>query len=199
LDAVTRTSTSLLEGLLESSNEEIWQEFDRRYRPIVFAVARKLGLDEDEAADTTQETLLQFLRDYRKGKYDRSRGRLRAWIVGIVRHRALDVFRSKAARPAAVGDTLLQDVPGDDALGAIWEAERRQSLVRQALAELRDQTRTSETTIRAFELFVVEQQPAQDVARQLGLTAHDVYMAKNRVADRLRDVLGRLEVLFNDG
>ena len=40
---------------------------------------------------------------------------------------------------------------------------------------------------------------AADVAQQLGLTIHDVYMAKRNVAKRLRTILARMETLFDDG
>ena len=46
---------------------------------------------------------------------------------------------------------------------------------------------------------VMEEAPAAEVARELGISAQDVYMAKNRVAERLRGILARLDELFDDG
>ena len=60
-----RTTTALLDGLFDSANQSIWREFDARYRPILMAFARRLGLNRDNAADVTQETLACFVRDYR--------------------------------------------------------------------------------------------------------------------------------------
>ena len=68
---IDRTTTALLEGLFDSDNELAWSHFDARYRPIVIAFARKLGLSESDAGDVAQETILQFLKEYKEGKYDR--------------------------------------------------------------------------------------------------------------------------------
>ena len=193
------TTMALLDGLLEPGNEAVWREFDARYRPIVFAFARKLGLDESDAADVAQEAMLRFVQEYRAGKYDRERGRLRSWIIGIVKYRVADVQRSKAKRREYRGESAFVGLPEDDQLAELWEAERRRMLLRQALAELREQTKTNEKTIRAFELYAIHEQPVADVACELGLTTHDVYVAKSNVAARLREILTRLEQVFDDG
>lgn len=195
----TTTTTLLLEGLFDAGNAAAWSEFHDRYVPIILGVARKLGLSEADAADVAQETLAAFLRDYRAGKYDRQRGRLRAWNIGIVKHRLADLRRAQAAQRVVRGDSALAEVVDEQELTAAWDAEHRQAIVRRALAELRASTRTGENTIIAFERFVLEQRPAADVAAELGLTPGDVYMAKNRVAERLREIVTRLEALYDDG
>ena len=99
------TTSALLDGLLEPGNEAIWREFDGRYRPIIFAFTRKLGLDESDAADVAQEAMLRFVQEYRAGKYDRQRGRLRSWIIGIVKYRAADLQRSGAKHRERRGES----------------------------------------------------------------------------------------------
>ena len=101
------TSTLLLAGLADSNNSVVWEEFDARYRPIVFGYARRLGLSEEEAADAAQDAMVRFVQEYRLGKYDRARGRLRSWLIGIVKARAIDVLRAKARRREARGDSVL--------------------------------------------------------------------------------------------
>lgn len=194
----TSTSTLLLAGLADSNNSVIWEEFDTRYRPIVLGYARRLGLSEEEAADAAQDAMVRFVQEYRLGKYDRDRGRLRSWLIGIVKARAIDVLRAKARRREARGDSVLMVLPDDPELTAMWESERRRTLLRRALTELSESSRTADQTIRAFELFVLDEQPAADVATEMGITVQDVYQAKSRVADRLRGILTRLEQLYDD-
>ena len=55
---LTRPTTALLEALLDPADDEIWQDFDRRYRPILIAFARRLGLPDEDAA---HDTLLRIL------------------------------------------------------------------------------------------------------------------------------------------
>ncbi|HET6248012.1 MAG TPA: hypothetical protein VFE47_09975 [Tepidisphaeraceae bacterium] len=48
---LTRTSTALLDGLKNLSDPSAWQAFDVRYRPLLMAVGRKLGLSIADAED----------------------------------------------------------------------------------------------------------------------------------------------------
>ena len=99
---LTRTTTALLEALLDPADDEVWQDFDRRYRPILIAFAQRLGLPDEDAA---QDTLTRFVRSYREGKYDRDRGRLRSWIIGIARHCIYDIHQHRATNPKRGGNT----------------------------------------------------------------------------------------------
>lgn len=194
----TVTTTALLAGLFDPANRAAWSEFDARYRPMIVSFARRLGLYESDAADVAQETLARFIRDYREGKYDREKGRLRSWIIGIVKYRVADLKRAQAARRENRGESAMIDIPADDELNQLWEAERRRVLLSQALAELRAQSKLSDKTMTAFEQYVLQERPVDEVAASLNLTRQDVYMAKNRVAERLREILGRLEDIFDD-
>lgn len=191
------TTTYLLHGLMEPGNDAVWREFDLRYRPIILGFARRSGLSETDAEEVTQDTMTRFLEEYRSGKYDRGRGRLRSWMIGILRYRIADLRRARARRQEVRGESALINLP-DEQLEEVWASERRLVILRQAIQELRETTRTSEKTITAFERYVLRQQAAGAVAEELGMTVADVYMAKNRVAERLHDIIKRLEDLFDD-
>jgi DNA-directed RNA polymerase specialized sigma24 family protein len=100
-EAVGRaTTTQLLEALLAPGDEETWRLFDARYRPIISSFARRLDLDADEAAEGAPQTLVDFVRAHRAGNCQRERGRLRALIMGIARHRVLGALRDRQRRRA---------------------------------------------------------------------------------------------------
>lgn len=192
------TTTQLLEGLSSSANDAIWREFDARYRPILVATGKRLGLDDDDAAETAQSALTQFVQAFQGGKYDRERGRLRAWLLGILKHRIADLGRKRMQRRERRGESAIVDVPDDERLSDVWDAERRRCMLNHAIAELRNTSKLNEKTLRAFELYAGQGRPVLDVAEILGITAHDVYVAKNRVAERLREILARQEAIFDD-
>lgn len=194
----TRTTTVLLAGLFDAGNDAVWQEFDARYRPILLAFARRLGLRDTDAADVAQETLLQFVREYRAGRYDRERGRLRSWILTIARTRAAGVYRARAVKREARGASAFVDLEDEQALSRIWDGERRAVILREALDELKATTRASDKTVKAFELFAVRQMPADEIAAELGMSRHDVYLAKSRMAGRLREIIARLESVYDE-
>jgi RNA polymerase sigma factor (sigma-70 family) len=193
--AVARTTTHLLEGLYDDRNRDAWEEFDRRYRPILLRFLRQLGLDENNAADVAQETLTCFVQDYRLRRYDRTQGRLRTWLIGIARCRAVDLRRAEGRRHEDHVAGML-DMPAEDEFEQIWEAEQRRHIFDLAISELRSTTRLAEKTLAAFEAVVVRQKPVAEVSQEMGLTAQEIYDAKNRVAEKLREIIKRYEDCF---
>ena len=192
---LTRTTTALLEALLDPADDEVWRDFDRRYRPILIAFARRLGLPDEDAADAAQETLARFVRSYRDGKYDRDRARLRSWIIGIARHCIYDIHQRRATDPRR-GLSAISELPDEPTLNAMWDQECGQEILRQGISELRQQTRTDEGTIRAFEMLAFDGRKPAEIADALSMSLNDVYLAKHRCLKRLREILSRLEHLY---
>jgi hypothetical protein len=52
----------------------------------------------------------------------------------------------------------------------------------------------NDRTVRAFELYAIARMPAAEVAESLDLKVQDVYMAKRNVAQRLRNILMKLDL-----
>jgi RNA polymerase sigma factor (sigma-70 family) len=193
----TTTTTALLDGLFNADDGVVWQVFDERYRPIMVGVGRRLGLSDSEAEDVAQETLLQFLRDYRANRYDRDKGRLRGWIAGIARHRVIDYQRKRGRRKEKSGGlSSLLEVPDEAGIAELWDLELERSILRQSVEELRRTSRTSEKSIKAFEMVIFERRSVEAVAEELGMKTHDVYVARSRVTTRLREIAERLRALY---
>lgn len=196
--AASHTTTRLLDALADPADEASWVEIDRRYRPIVVGVARRIGLGEEAASEIAQETMVAFLTSFRRGGYDRSRGRLRSWIVGISRHRIADYFADAKKRHRVGGDTMISELSMDTDFDDLWQTERRRVILRRALEELPERSRLKSSTIEAFTRFAIDRQPVTQVADELGLTVDDVYQAKNRVAAKLRTIAADLERRFDE-
>jgi len=195
---LTRTSTLFLEGLQDPENESQWTTLDERYRPIIIGFARRLGLNDADAADVGQETMMQVLKECREGRYDRSRGRFRAWLITIARYRVAAVYRTRSRKREQRGESAIIDLENDAAVHEAWDQERRSRILRQALDELRTRTRSNDRTIRAFEMHVIRQMPVRAVADELGISEHDVYQAKSRIASQLRDIIADLEKAYDE-
>jgi len=194
----SRTSTLFLDGLAEPGQAAAWAAFDRRYRPIIARVAAAAGLSEADAADAAQETLVRFVEEYRAGRYDRERGRLRAWLIALAKSRIAHILRERARRGEWRHASALVDLSDEARMAALWETELRRHLLRLALDDVRRSTRLHERTIQAFELHVLRQVPAAAVGEQLGMSAQEVYVAKGRVTARLRTTLRDLEARYEE-
>lgn len=196
--ALSVTTTVFLEGLLDPNNEQIWLAFDGRYRPIIIAVARRLGLRPDDAEDVAQQTLLLVVRDYRAGRYVRGRGRLRSWILAIARHRIADVRRQQCKDGPLRGDSALGSIPDDHDLESIWDAEQERAILELAMTELQQSSKVEPRTLRAFELVARGGATPEFVAAECGMTVSEVYRVKNRMTIRLRAIVDQLIGVYAD-
>lgn len=195
---LTRTTTQILESLRDPSNGEMWRQFDERYRPILIGFARRQGLADDDAADVAQTALTQFAADYREGKYQRERGRLSSWIIGIARNRITDLKRAQVKRRIDRGESALIDVSDDETVQRDWEDSRQRVILERAMHVLRSDTRLDERTIRAFDLCALRQVPPQEAAAQCGMSVAEVYVAKNRAIKKLREIVAQLTQEFDE-
>jgi RNA polymerase sigma-70 factor (ECF subfamily) len=188
----TPTSTLLLASLREQSDGPAWEDLLNRYRPVLLGFCWAAGLSPQDAEDVAQDTLAEFVRDYRAGGYKRDKGRLRGWLMGIARHRLIDLQRCAGVRRDWCGESAIADVHDTARLTSMWDEAQRRAVLEQALDLLHTQTHLAEASIRAFELVVLRGVPTAEVARQCGMSEAQVYVAKNRVASRLRELVAEL-------
>lgn len=193
------TTTLLLDQLKEDGNQSAWRQFDERFRGVVLGAARKIGLNESDAADVAQETMLQSLRDYKAGRYDRSRGRLSSWIIAIAHHRITDILRKQERGADQLGDTSLRQLPAMEDVSGAWSEALRDNVFRRAWESVGAQSNISPANLRAFELVVIRGVPPEAAASECGMSVDQVYVAKNRVSTRLREIVERMTAAFEDG
>ena len=62
-----------------------------RYGAACYGLAKRVVLEEELAKDVVQEAFLTVWRE--AGRYDGSRGSLRAWLLTVTHHRAVDLVR----------------------------------------------------------------------------------------------------------
>lgn len=194
--AKTTTTTALLEGLRDPSNETVWRDFDVRYRGVLLAFARRLGLNDSEADEVAQETLTRFLEEYSAGKYDRSRGRLRSWLIGIAKYRVADVKRVRARRREYHGESVLLELPNEKRLTEIWDTELEEAILCEAMSDLGRSGRFKPQTVQAFRRMVIDQVPPRKVAEEFDLTLQAVYMAKHRCLGKLKELVASLKAAY---
>ncbi len=185
----TVTSTELLAGLRDAHNKSAWRQLCARYEPILLACAGRAGLQQADAHDVVQETLLTFVERFRAGDYDRERGRLRAWLRGIAANKIHEVRRQRPRQEVQAADQtgstqLLQRVPDEAELADDFEAEWERSVLAECLRLVREQVDV--LTFESFRLYALEDRPVEEVAARLGITREAVYVHKSRVLKRLR-------------
>lgn len=192
-----RTTTKLLDALQDHRNEPAWAQIDSRYRPVIRGLARHLGLSESDSEEVAQQTLSEFVRAYREGRYDRTKGRLSSWILGIAHHTTLKLIRS-GKREHHPGATAMAEVADEHQLRNIWTDERDREILQRAMAVIRDESAMDDRTVQAFELVGLRGVPAQETASQCGMSVDQVYVARSRVTKRLRALVAEMTMAFEE-
>jgi RNA polymerase sigma-70 factor (ECF subfamily) len=174
---------SLLERVRRPGEQQAWSRFVDMYTPLLYYWARRMGMQESDAADLVQEVFAVLVAKLPDFVYDRDKS-FRGWLRTILSNKWRDRQRRRAAEPP-----LQAGRPADRAVEAeaFWESEYREQLVGRALELM--QSEFQQNTWRACWEVVVSGRDAADVAAELGLTVDAVYAAKYRVLRRLRTEL----------
>lgn len=177
-----RTSASLLLRLKQNRDPESWNRFVRLYTPLLHMQARKLGLQDSDIDDLVQDVFLQLYHELPKFDYNPQK-KFRAWLTTVLQNKNHERKRRRAEIPldnetapfaqlTAVEDNELE------------EAEYRQYLTTRALQLI--QTDFASNTWKAFWETTMKEKAVAEVADELGMTIHAVYLARSRVLQRLR-------------
>src|SRR5258707_13657685 len=86
---------SLVSRLRQWDDQESWGEFFSTYWKLIYSVATKAGLTEEEAEDVVQETVLSVAKKMDTFKYDPEVCSFRGWLMHVTRLRIIDQFRKR--------------------------------------------------------------------------------------------------------
>jgi RNA polymerase sigma-70 factor (ECF subfamily) len=182
------TPVSLLERLRQPADRAAWDRLVELYTPLLYYWARRVGLQEPDAADLVQEVVTLLLQKLPEFTYDKSKS-FRGWLRTITLNKWREKQRRENTRRVE-GDAALAHLADEDSAQVLWEAEYHQNLVRRAPEVM--QSEFQPATWKASWALLVEGRPAADVAAETGLSPGAVRSAKFRVLHRLREELAGL-------
>lgn len=202
-ERVLPTRQSLLSRLKDWNDQDSWRDFFETYWRLIYDVARKAGLEDGEAQDVVQETIVSVAHQMPGFRYDPSKGRFRSWLHQITRRRIADQLRKRYRDSAMV--TPMSFAPGtadgdpiesmaaasESTIDAIWDQEWEQHLTAMALERVKRNVRPDHFQI--FDLNVIQGWPPSKVARSLGVSMPLVYVVRHRLGRLLRKEISRLQ------
>ncbi len=175
------TSKTLLDKIA-SGDEISWDEFYRKYAPVIKAVAKYKGIEYD-ADDICQQVMMHFFKQSKTFKFDPGIAKFRTYLGRIVSWKIVDYYRKK--RKKLSGE--LDAVPVYAELDKIYMAEWHKVIIAEAEDELRK--RVSPDTFQAYQLYAVQGRPVEKVAAFLECSVNQVYQAKKRCFAMMREIL----------
>jgi RNA polymerase sigma-70 factor (ECF subfamily) len=182
------TSYSLIARVKDLADGAAWTEFLGIYRPVVYRLARKRGMQDSDAQDVTQRVFLSISQAIEGWEPEPNRAPFRAWLVAVTRNaisKALSRSRPDVGAGASSVLDLLEALPADDSQAtAELLLESRREALRWASEQIRAEF--SETTWMLFWQTAVKGSSVAEVVAATGRSAGAVYMARFRVLQRLR-------------
>jgi RNA polymerase sigma-70 factor (ECF subfamily) len=158
--------------------------FDR-HADAAFSLAYRMCGRRAMAQDVVQEAFLSLWRS--GARYDRARGSVRSWVLGVVRNRAIDLFRRDTVRAGrdVNAEDMVERIPAPEDVALDTERRQEAHEVRVALRDLPPEQR------QVIELAYFGGFSHTQIAEMLDVPA-------GTVKGRMRLGLTKLRVALND-
>jgi RNA polymerase sigma-70 factor (ECF subfamily) len=204
LEANAPTRASLLQRVREWSDDASWQEFFELYWKLIYSLATQAGLNDSEAEEVVQTTMISISKRIKTFKYDRETGTFRQWICrqawwkinDQLRRRQRDQARfggkPEPSKATHTGTATVARIPDRrDSFEIFVEEDWHEAIQRLALARVRAAVKPKHFQI--FDLYVVKKWPIREVARLLQVNPAQIYLVKSRISRLLKKTRKNVE------
>lgn len=192
------TRQSLLGRLKNWNDQESWRVFFDTYWRLIYEAACRAGLNDSEAQDVVQETVIAVCKNMPTFQYDTEKGSFKGWLLRLTGWRIQDQFRKRQRimrleDPKCEGFSLEEIIdPAGLKLEDSWDDEWERNLLQAAVERVK--IKIDPKKFQIFDLHVVKGMPVLAVARLLKVNAATVYLVKHRVGNILKKEVSRLRV-----
>lgn len=183
-----KTSVTLLKDLAAGSTNVRWSEFITRYEPLMRGFLAH-NFPNVEADDILQETFLALVHALPRYQYTPDgKGFFHDYLMGVVKHKALDALRRRAAESQKRKDFAAER----DCHQAIRKADARKwqtALMNAAIEQLLADSSIASRNREIFRHTALLHERPEDVATQFGTTRGNVDVIKKRMIDKLSSLV----------
>jgi RNA polymerase sigma-70 factor (ECF subfamily) len=179
------TQSLLLANIQSLENREAWSEFVQIYRPVIYRMARRRGLQDADAQDLSQEVLVRVSKAI--DRWEPQAGvRFRHWLRKVASNAIITAVTKSTPLGIVDGssaDQILADTPEVSAArGELADECFRERYLRAATIVKVD---VSPVTWVAFELTVVQGNSCEEAAESLGKSLGTIYKRLQLEVQRL--------------
>lgn len=190
----------MLVRLRNADDELSWEDFYRRYRPLVLGFSLKLSLTREEAEEVCQDVFAEIAQKISQFDTNRERGSFRSWLFQRTEWRVRDKYRKRLrSLPQApileevnCVDDVAIPIPIRAELEELWDSEWAKFKIEIGLQRL--SRKVSARNFQAFELHAIREWSVLRVAESLGMNPATVCVNTHRLRKLLRQELERQDV-----
>ena len=181
------TRSSVLKAVADTGNESAWARLFELYAGFVFSIARSKGLKDEEADDIVQVVFTDLARMMPTFKYDRTKGKFRSYLMGLVYWRVKDRLRlvqRDNEQMKAYLDEVENLPPADkDFAEREWQAAALEEALRRIKSDVRPEH------YAAFVASAVEGQNTETVMHLYNLSRDNLYQIRKRLTSKLQETV----------
>jgi len=191
-DELIPTRASLLGRLKNSKDQASWQEFFDTYWSLIYGVARKAGLNDEDSKQVLEATMGSVAEHMPKFRYDPEIRSFKAWLHQLIRLQIISRTLKRRPSPgASVRETAAESNPSAKALDQMWETEWKTNLQNAAVANVKRSVDPKRYQI--YDLQMNKQWPAEKVSAVMNLPLDEVVATKQNIIEMIQAELKRLE------
>jgi len=188
-----QTRSSLIAQVQSPEDREAWDQFVLIYRPVIYRMARRRGMQDADAQDLSQDVLIRISKSI-EGWVPQEGVRFRHWlrkvasnaiVTALTKSKPLGIVNGSAAKQ------ILAETPEASAVTSELQDECFREQYLRAAAIVR--VDVSPATWAAFERTVIQGQSCEEAAESLGKSIGTIYAARSRILKRLQFEIQRLE------
>jgi RNA polymerase sigma-70 factor (ECF subfamily) len=171
---------------------EAWDEFVRRYHPMIHAWCVKWGLQVSDADDVAQDVLVKLLAAMRKFQYDPSRS-FSGWLRIVTHNTWTDFCNDRRKEPGqidpgiSIAESGAPRVEFEHQIESLFDRDLFETAMRRIAK------RVKPVTWDAFQLTALEGLSGQVVGERLKIPVAHVYVAKNRVQKLIQEEIRKMK------
>lgn len=189
------TRVSLILRLNNRQDAEAWEEFVAIYHPMIWRIAKRLGMSDVDASDACQNTMFRLTQVVHKWSPSENNATFRGWLYRVARNCMLRQFEKNIKQAQTISDDESQNyfeqmAAEPDNSDSAYQLEFQ----RQVFANAAEKVRPTFNNVywQSFWLTYVKNNDIKDVAKILDTTVSTVYVARSRVLKRIRDEVVRV-------
>jgi len=186
-----RTRTTLVVGLKNLEDQRIWNRFFDSYWKLIYNAAIQAGLKDADAQEVVQETVISVTKKIKDFDYDRSKGSFKGWLMKTTKWKIIDQFRKiqkKNTRECSGSSEFLENLSTElPEVEKYWENNWQQELLQSALVKVKEQVKP--IYYQVYDMLIRKEMKPKDVSKALGIKTDQVYLAKHRVAEALKETI----------
>lgn len=194
------TNHSLIRRVKDLRDQHAWSELMALYRPVVHRLARRNGLDHENAEDVFQNVFVSVSTHIQNWEEKPDGPRFRNWLGRVARNAALNALtRGTPDRATGASSALLRlhSTPLQSDASSTMCREVQLEAIRHAASLIRHEF--SDLTWSVFSACAIDGKEAAEVAASHGCSIGTVYVYRCRVTARLRDKVKEFSDWWEDG